>query len=195
MTTLFAFVLKTKPFELLKDKNELTYSVKYKNEEYSYLVKVARDKAVVSFDYSISGGTKILTGVFKTTANKDLNYKTPSLSIPGSDEGEFEPYMLINKENADRLSSLKWGDSTALVINQKKYQVVAGGDDSFGFSTGGEEYDAYAYAKYFSFTDGGKTGTLVMGTGSLNKQVILELTLPESFELRLSKVVSQVKGK
>jgi hypothetical protein len=181
-----SFHLKDKSFELLRDKNALTYSIKYDNEEYLYHVKIERSKSTISFDYSIEGGTKLLTGIYNVPG--DLNYKTNSLSFPGSEEnGEFEPYILISKSNAARLTKLKCGDSTTVTINKKSYQLISNGDDSYSFSAEDEDNN-YVAAKYFTFTDGVKNGTLVIGKGAPNNQVVLELTLAGSFEMKLSKI-------
>ncbi len=183
---LVSFHEKKKPYEIIQDKNVLVYSVSYDNENYRYEVKVEKSKKATSFNYRILGGSKILSGFFN--APLDYNFKQSGLAMPGCLlEGDFEPFMLNNKAITNKLVAMKWGAESDLMINNKNYKLTANGTDSFSFASKKKNEDDYINAKYFTVSEGEKEGSLIVGTG-VNKHLILELSMPSSFSMKLDSV-------
>ncbi len=183
---LMSFTITGDNWNVLLPGNELLYSVNYGQEDYTYSVKVEKQKKIYSFDYSIKGGSKILAGVYQCEANPNYEYNQNSLAIPGSSiEGSFDPYMLVGKDLATKLGKMKWNTETAIVIEGKTYTLTVNGVDSYSYATQNDR--EYVDALYCSLSDGGKDGSLVIGTEK-NKQVIFQLYMPNLFSMQLDTV-------
>ena len=70
---LTSFTLIGDNWNVLLPGNELLYSVTYDREDYKYTVKVEKQKKIYSFDYSIKGGSKILSGIYNCEANPNYD--------------------------------------------------------------------------------------------------------------------------
>ncbi len=183
---LLSFTLTGDNWNVLLPGNELLYSINYDHEDYKYLVKIEKQKKIYSFDYAIKGGSKLLSGIYTCEANPDYNYNQNSLVIPGSSiEGSFDPYMLVGKDLATKLGKMKWNTETAIVIEGKTYTLTINGVDSYSYATQNDR--EYVDALYCSLSDGGRDGSLVIGTEK-NKQVIFQLYMPNQFSMQLDSV-------
>ncbi|MBI3220383.1 MAG: hypothetical protein HYZ44_12795 [Bacteroidetes bacterium] len=183
---LMSFTLTGDNWNVLLPGNELVYSITYDQEDYKYSVKVEKQKKIYSFDYSIKGGSKILSGIYQCEANPNYDYNQSTLAIPGSSiEGSFDPYILLGKELATKLGKMKWNTETTIVIEGKTYTLTINGVDSFSYATQNDR--EYVDALYCSLSDGGKDGSLVIGTEK-NKQVIFQLFMPNQFSMQLDSI-------
>ncbi len=181
-----SFTLTGDNWNVLLPGNELLYSVTYDQEDYKYSVKVEKQKKIYSFDYSIKGGSKILSGIYNCEANPNYDYNQTTLAIPGSSiQGNFDPYILIGKDLTTRLSKMNWNSETTIVIDGKTYTITVNGVDSFSYATQNDR--EYVDALYCSITDGGKDGSLVIGTEK-NRQVIFQLYMPNQFSMQLDSI-------
>ncbi|NOS93731.1 MAG: hypothetical protein HOP30_17570 [Cyclobacteriaceae bacterium] len=183
---LMSFTLTGDNWNVLLPGNELIYTITYGQEDYKYSVKVEKQKEIYSFDYSIKGGSKILSGIYQCEANPNYEYYETSLAIPGSSiEGSFDPYILLGKDLASKLGKMKWNTETTIVIEGKTYTLTVNGVDSFSYATQTDR--EYVDALYCSLSDGGKNGSLVIGTEK-NNQVIFQLYMPNQFLMQLDSV-------
>jgi len=183
---LMSFTLTGDNWNVLLPGNELIYTITYGQEDYKYSVKVEKQKKIYSFDYSIKGGSKILAGIYQCEANPNYEYNQTSLAIPGSSlEGSFDPYILVGKDLATKLSKMKTNTETTIVIEGKTYTLTVNGVDSFSYATQTDR--EYVDALYCSLSDGGKDGSLVIGTEK-NKQVIFQLDIPNLFSMQLDSI-------
>ena len=115
--TLMSFTITGDNWNVLLPGNELLYSVNYGQEDYTYSVKVEKQKKIYSFDYSIKGGSKILAGVYQCEANPNYEYNQNTVAIPGSSiEGSFDPYVLVGKDLALKLNKMQTNTETTIVI-------------------------------------------------------------------------------
>jgi hypothetical protein len=181
-----SFILAGNNPNVLLPGSELLYSVTYDHEDYKYMVKVEKQKKVYSFNYSIKGGSKILSGIYKCEANPNFDYNETALAIPGSSmEGSFDPYILIGRDLTAKLTKMKWNAETRIVINGKTYTVTVNGVDSFSYATQTDR--EYVEALYCTLSDGSIDGALVIGTEK-NKQVIFQLDMPNQFSMQLDTI-------
>jgi hypothetical protein len=183
---LMSFTLTGDNWNVLLPGNELIYTVTYDQEDYQYSVKVEKQKKIYTFDYSIKGGSKILSGIYQCEANPNYEYNQSTLAIPGSSiEGSFDPFILLGKELALKLGKMKTNTETTIVIEGKTYTLTVNGVDSFSYATQNDR--EYVDALYCSLSDGGKEGSLVIGTEK-NKQVIFQLDMPNLFSMQLDTI-------
>jgi hypothetical protein len=183
---LMSFTLTGDNWNVLLTGNELIYTVTYDREDYQYSVKVEKQKKIYTFDYSIKGGSKILSGIYQCEANPNYEYNQSTLAIPGSSiEGSFDPFILLGKDLALKLGKMKTNTETTIVIEGKTYTLTVNGVDSFSYATQNDR--EYVDALYCSLSDGGKDGSLVIGTEK-NKQVIFQLDMPNLFSMQLDTI-------
>jgi hypothetical protein len=183
---LMSFTLTGDNWNVLLPGNELLYSINYNQEDYKYSVKVEKQKKIYTFDYSIKGGSKILSGIYQCEANPNYEYNQSTLAIPGSSiEGSFDPFILLGKDLALKLGKMKTNTETTIVIEGKTYTLTVNGVDSFSYATQNDR--EYVDALYCSLSDGGKEGSLVIGTEK-NKQVIFQLYMPNQFLMQLDSI-------
>ncbi len=173
---------KTKELDLLSNGRKLTYRISFKGEEYEYIVRIKKDNKSTSFDYSISGGSNILSG-FVSYKEKFKYVAVDGVAIPGfSGTGAFEPYILIDCNINNTIAKAKYTDSIAVKVNKENYMLTKGGSD--GFNVGD---DNEVRALYCSLIQNEATGELVLGTG-VNKGIILDINFGNKFKMRLVKV-------
>ncbi len=128
---LMSFTLTGDNWNVLLPGNELIYTVTYDREDYQYSVKVEKQKKIYTFDYSIKGGSKILSGIYQCEANPNYEYNQSTLAIPGSSiEGSFDPFILLGKDLALKLGKMKTNTETTIVIEGKTYTLTVNGVES-----------------------------------------------------------------
>lgn len=173
---------KTKELDLLANGRKLTYMISFNGEEYEYIVRVKKDNKSTSFDYSISGGSSILSG-FVSYKAKSKYIAADGVAIPGfSGAGTFEPYILIDFNINNAIEKAKYTDSIAVKVNKENYMLTKGGSDGFNIGN-----DDEVGALYCSLIQNEATGEWVLGTG-INKGIILDINFGNKFKMRLVKV-------
>jgi len=173
---------KTKELDLLANGRKLTYRISFNGEEYEYIVRIKKDNKSTSFDYSISGGSSILSG-FVSYQAKSKYVAADGMAIPGfSGAGTFEPYILIDFNTNNAITKAKYTDSIAVKVNKENYKVTKGGSDGFNI---GDDNDIRAL--YCSLIQNETSGELVLGAG-VNKGIILDINFGNKFKMRLVKV-------
>jgi hypothetical protein len=141
------FAQKKSKDDLLADSTALVYDVNFEGEDYQFIVKTSKTNTKLVFDYSIKGGSKILSGI--TSTDKIASLKNENIYIPGFQGQEIEgTYFVLPLALQKKILSMKKNKTIPITINNDQYILSARGVDSFEFRKEGEEYVSWVQAFY-----------------------------------------------
>jgi hypothetical protein len=141
------FAQKKSKDDLLADNTAFVYDVTFEGENYQFIVEISKKPTQLIFDYSIKGGSKILSGI--TSTDKIASLKNENIYIPGFQGQETnETYFVLPLALQKKILSMKRNKTIPITINNDQYILSARGVDSFGFRKEGEEYVSWVQAFY-----------------------------------------------
>jgi hypothetical protein len=147
------FAQKKSKTDLLADKTVLTYNITFEGEDYQFIVKTSKTNTKLVFDYSIKGGSKILSGI--TSTDKIASLKNENIYIPGFQGQETNgTYFVLPLALQKKILAIynNFDLSTTITINNDQYILSSGGVDGFSYNGENEEEYYYVNALYCSLT-------------------------------------------
>jgi hypothetical protein len=133
--------------DLLADNTALVYDVTFERENYQFIVEISKKPTQLIFDYSIKGGSKILSGTYFTDKIESL--KEENIYIPGFQRQETNgTYFVLPLALQKKILSMKRNKKIPITINNDQYILSSHGIDEFFFREEGEEYRSSVRAFY-----------------------------------------------